>query len=180
MSKEMQKVVLYLEPIEVTVEKGKIEEELIRNAKIAAMEHIKSDFPNFEYALFDVNALNIVDVEPGMVVEGDEGAGIVTSVSSGLVNVILAGNKKTCNVPELLKVSNKSYKEVMVPRRIMELMKDFYCEGDCGYIISNGRNVPVVIGKKYSGAHSLWNLEELGKSYSMTDKQLAKEFIDIE
>ena len=71
MSKEMQKVILYLDPIEVIVEKGKTVEETLENAKKATKEQLKERFSRFQYSVVELNTLSMEKAKPGMVVELD-------------------------------------------------------------------------------------------------------------
>ncbi|WP_394555920.1 hypothetical protein C1N61_32595 (plasmid) [Priestia aryabhattai] len=179
MSKEMQKVILYLDPIEVVVEEGETVEELLENAKNATKEQIKEKFPRFQYSLVEPNALSMEKAKPGMVVEVDGEVGIITVLNRKNIKVVISGNRLINGSPEAFKLSDKTYKEAMVPRRIMEGMQDYFCEGDCGYISYNGEEIPVVIGKQVRGKYQLWNLEKLGVYYSLANEQLVKLFKDI-
>ncbi|MED4284829.1 hypothetical protein P4679_23180 [Priestia megaterium] len=179
MSKEMQKVILHLDPIEVIVEKGKTENELIENAKKAVREQLKEKFPSAKYSLVDMNALSLESVKPGMVVEVDNQVGIVTVVNKKKINVVISGNRIITGTPEAFKASKKTFKEAMVPRRLMVGMEDYYCEGDCGYISYQGEKIPVIVGKQVRGKSKLWNLEKPGVGYELTQEQLVKFFKDI-
>jgi len=179
MSKEMQKVILYLDPIEVIIEKGKTEEELIENAQKAAREQLKEKFPRLQYSVVDLNALSMEKAKPGMVVEVDDEVGIITVVNKKKIKVVISGNRIINGAPEAFKLSKKTYKEAMVPRRLAEGMEDFYSEGNCGYIPYQGEKVPVVIGKEVRGSYKLWNLKKPGIGYELTQEQLVKFFKDI-
>ncbi|NGY88285.1 hypothetical protein F6Y05_35335 [Bacillus megaterium] len=178
MSKEMQKVILYLDPIEVIVEKGKTVEETLENAKKATKEQLKERFSRFQYSLVELNALSMEKAKPGMVVELDGEVGIITVLNRKNIKVIISGNRSINGAPEAFKLSNKSYKEAMVPRRVMEDMEEYY-EGDCGYILYQGEEVPVVNGKKVGNKYRLWSLKDLGYYFDFTKEQLIKRFKDI-